>query len=602
LSAEFIKILKKYWGYDSFRPLQLEIIESIYNNIDTLALMPTGGGKSITFQVPALAKEGCCLVITPLIALMKDQVENLRERGICAEALYSGMSFKDQEQAINNIIYGGGKFLYISPERLLTRNFMSYLDYINISMLAVDEAHCISQWGYDFRPSYLRIIELREKFPKVPILALTATATPSVVKDIQKKLGFSKKNVFKKSFERKNLIYRVRFSENKDADLLSLVNCCKGSMIVYVRSRRRCVEISNYLTIKGIKSTYYHAGLSPQKREEAQALWMSNKVRLVVATNAFGMGIDKPDVRLVIHLDIPDNIESYFQEAGRAGRDEKKSFAVLIYNNTDIKNLKKRISDNYPPKDLIRKCYESVCNYFQLAVGTGEGQIFPFDLIDFCDKFKFNAIQAYSSLKILQSCGYIELTDELNNSSKLTFTMDRDDLYRFRIQNQEVNDIILFLLRNYTGIFTTYSRINEKEIARKLNITPKEVYDILVDLSKRKIVSYIPRKKTPYLIFTTVRHPKSYLKIKKEVYSKRKELFKRKIDYIISYATSEHECRSIFLIKYFGQKDIKKCGECDVCRLKNKGLDESSLLYLKLEKDKIQYNSFGEIGEKKDKC
>jgi len=573
---KFQKILKRYWGYDEFRPLQMDIINSIEEGKDTLGLMPTGGGKSLTFQVPTMANDGLCVVITPLIALMKDQVQHLRNKGIQAAAIYTGLSYREIQNAINKSVYGELKFLYISPERLASSNFIIKLKQMNVSLFAIDEAHCISQWGYDFRPSYLKIAEVRDFFPETPVLALTATATPDVVDDIQDRLFFKNKNVYRKSFERENLTYVVRNTEDKEKQLIRILENIEGSAIVYVRNRRRTVEISDFLNKNNISSTYYHAGLSYYDRNKKQEEWMCNKSRVVVATNAFGMGIDKPDVRVVVHYDIPNNLEAYYQEAGRAGRDGLRSFAVLLYNKTDDGKLKKRIAETYPDKKNVLDCYVALGDFLQIAEGEGLDKAYAFDIAKFSKNFKLNIIQAFSSLKILQRCGYIELTDEVNNPTRLMFTVNRDQLYSYKPSTERLDLLIRLMLRSYTGIFTSFVGIDESFICDELSINKEQLYDNLKLLSRQKIIHLIPQLKTPYIMFTEPRLPISYVSLPKEVYKDRKANFVDKIDYMRYYASSNNRCRSSILVEYFGQEDGQDCGRCDVCLEKKKEYLSSS--------------------------
>lgn len=564
------EILKQYWGYDDFRGIQEEIIESIGGGHDTLGLMPTGGGKSITFQVPALAQPGLCLVITPLIALMKDQVRNLRERGIKALAVYSGMTREEIIVALENCIFGDYKFLYISPERLDTEIFRIKLRSMKVSMITVDESHCISQWGYDFRPAYLKIAEIRELLPDAPVLALTATATPEVVKDIQLKLKFREESrVFRMSFERKNLAYIVRPTENKQKELLHILNSVSGCAIVYTRNRKRTREVSELLAGKGITATFYHAGLNNDVKDQRQKSWISGESRVMVATNAFGMGIDKPDVRLVIHVDTPDSPEAYFQEAGRAGRDGLKAYAVLLYAKSDKTNLNKRITDTFPDKEYIRRVYEDVNFYFQMAMGDGLGCTFAFNLDEFCHNFKHFPVQADSALKILTRAGYLEYTDEQDNASRLQFTIQRDELYKLHENDAVTEKLINIILRSYTGLFTDYAYINEESLAIRSRLTQQQVYEILLMLSRRHILHYIPRKKTPYIIYTRERQDKDRLAITREVYEDRKERYTARIKAMVDYATADDKCRSRMLLRYFGEKNEHNCGQCDVCLSKH---------------------------------
>lgn len=560
-------ILKQYWNYDHFRGIQEEIIESIGNGHDTLGLMPTGGGKSITFQVPALAKEGICIVITPLIALMKDQVRNLRDRGIKATAVYSGMTREEIIIALENCIFGEYKFLYVSPERLDTEIFQAKLRSMKVSMITVDESHCISQWGYDFRPAYLKIADIRKLLPDIPVLALTATATPDVVKDIQLKLGFKEgSHVFRMSFERKNLAYIVRHTENKQEELLHILNKVKGSAIVYTRNRKRTKEISELLTSNDITATFYHAGLNNDVKDHRQKSWLIGESRVMVATNAFGMGIDKPDVRIVIHMDMPDSPEAYFQEAGRAGRDGGIAYAVLLYAKSDKTNLHKRITDTFPDKDYIRKVYEDLQYYFQMAMGDGLGCTFAFNLDEFCRNFKHFPVQVDSALKILTRAGYLEYTDEQDNGSRLIFTLRRDELYKLQEYNADTEKLLNTILRSYTGLFTDYAYISEESLEIRTGLSRQQIYETLVMLSQRHILHYIPRKKTPYIIYTRERQEKSRIHISKEVYEERKESYTHRIEAMIDYATAEEKCRSRMLLRYFGEKNEHNCGQCDVCR------------------------------------
>ena len=564
------EILKQYWNYDNFRGIQEEIIESIGKGHDTLGLMPTGGGKSITFQVPALAQPGLCLVITPLIALMKDQVRNLRDRGIKALAVYSGMTREEIVVALENCIFGDYKFLYISPERLDTDIFRAKLRNMKINMITVDESHCISQWGYDFRPAYLKISEIRELLPTVPVLALTATATPEVVKDIQTKLGFREDSrIFRMSFERKNLAYIVRNTESKQEELLHILNSVSGSAIVYTRNRKRTREVAELLVNNEITATFYHAGLNNDVKDQRQKSWLSGESRVMVATNAFGMGIDKPDVRLVIHVDLPDSPEAYFQEAGRAGRDGQKAYAVLLYAKSDKATLSKRITDTFPDKEYIRKVYEDVNYYFQMAMGDGLGCTFAFNLDEFCRNFKHFPVQADSALKILTRAGYLEYTDEQDNASRILFTIHRDELYKLRETDPETEKLIKVILRSYTGLFTDYAYINEDSLAIRSGLTRQRIYEILLMLTRRHILHYIPRKKTPYIIYTRERQEAGRLAITRDIYEERKESYITRIKAMTEYATAEDKCRSRMLLRYFGEKNEHNCGLCDVCLSKH---------------------------------
>ena len=565
MTDDYRKILKDYWGYDNFRGIQEDIIRSIGSGRDTLGLMPTGGGKSITFQVPAMAKDGLCIVITPLIALMKDQVRNLRDRGIKAIAIYSGMTREEIIIALENCIFGNYKFLYISPERLDTEIFRIKLRSMKVSMITVDESHCISQWGYDFRPAYLKISEIRNLLPGVPVLALTATATPEVVKDIQQRLAFKEENVFRMSFERKNLAYIVRRTESKQEELLHILKHVDGSAIVYAHNRKRTKEYAQLLNENGITATFYHAGLNNETKDQRQKSWVKGETRVMVATNAFGMGIDKPDVRLVVHVDIPDSPEAYFQEAGRGGRDGKKAYAVLLYARSDKATLKKRITDTFPEKDYIRTVYEHLNYYYQMAMGDGLGCTREFNIDEFCRNFKHFPIQVDSALKILTRAGYLEYTDEQDNNSRLMFTLTKEELYRIHETSPETEKLINIILRSYTGVFTEYAYINEETLSLRTGMTRQQVYDTLISLTRRRILHYIPGKKTPYIIYTRERQEADRLIFTKEVYEDRKESFIRRIEAMTEYAETEDKCRSRMLLLYFGEKNEHNCGQCDVC-------------------------------------
>ena len=564
------EILKQYWGYDDFRGIQREIIESIGSGHDTLGLMPTGGGKSITFQVPALAQDGTCIVITPLIALMKDQVDNLRRKGIRAAAIYSGLTHEEIIITLENAIFGAIKLLYVSPERLSSELFQTKLRHMKVSFITVDEAHCISQWGYDFRPSYLQIAQIRKLVPDVPVLALTATATPQVVDDIQERLKSANLedksfNVFKMSFERKNLAYVVRHADDKIGELIHILKSTKGSAIVYARSRRRTKEYAEIINEAGISATFYHAGLDSSVKDQRQREWQDNKHRVMVATNAFGMGIDKPDVRVVVHVDCPDSIEAYFQEAGRAGRDGLKAYAVLLYNNSDERKLLKRISDSFPEKDYIRQVYEHLAYYYQIGVGSGYGHTFEFNIDKFCHNFHHFPIQVDSALKILQRAGYIEYTEEQDNQARVMFTVSRNDLYRLENNSPNEDRIITALLRSYGGLFTDYNYIDEDYLATVTQLQPQQVYLTLKSLSQRHILHFIPQKKTPFIRYTQRREDKEYIQLMPEVYEKRKSQFAERINSMILYATCDDICRSRQLLRYFGEKNDHNCKQCDVC-------------------------------------
>ena len=561
------EILKQYWGYDDFRGIQREIIESIGSGHDTLGLMPTGGGKSITFQVPALCQDGTCIVITPLIALMKDQVDHLRRRGIRAAAIYSGLTREEIVITLENCIFGDIRILYVSPERLASDLFQTKLRHMRVSFITVDEAHCISQWGYDFRPSYLQIAQIRKLVPNTPVLALTATATPAVVQDIQQKLSQKDTNfnVFRMSFERKNLAYVVRHAPDKREQLIHILESVKGSAIVYARSRRRTKEYAELLTEAGISATFYHAGLDSAVKDERQRGWQQDKVRVMVATNAFGMGIDKPDVRLVIHIDCPDSIEAYFQEAGRAGRDGRKAYAVLLYNDADQRKLEKRIADTFPEKDYIRKVYEHLAYFYQVGVGSGYNHIFEFNIDQFCHTFRHFPIQADAALKILDRAGYIEYTEEQDNQARVMFTIGRDDLYRLENTSPNEEKVITAMLRNYGGLFTDYNFIDESFIAQQTQLEPQQVYMTLKGLSQRHILHFIPQKKTPYIRYTQRREDMEHVQIPPSVYEERKAQFEERIHAMINYAKDDAVCRSRQLLRYFGEESDHDCHQCDVC-------------------------------------
>jgi ATP-dependent DNA helicase RecQ len=559
------QILIRYWGHPDFRPVQEDIIKSVAAGHDTLGLLPTGGGKSLTFQVPTLAGDGMCLVITPLIALMKDQVEKLVQKGIKAMALHSGLSREEIDIGLNNAIYGNYKFLYVSPERLSTEIFRIRLPRMNLSLVAIDEAHCISQWGYDFRPSYLKIAALREQVPDVPFLALTATATTRVIDDIQEKLQFREKNVLRGSFLRENLVYTVKHVEDKEHYLLELLHQLKGSGIIYARSRRKTRDLANYLRQEKISCDYYHAGLPQEARSRKQTEWMTGHTRVIIATNAFGMGIDKADVRFVIHSDIPDSIESYFQEAGRAGRDGKLAHAVLLYSPSDKKSIEQRVRMNYPEIDQIKQIYRAIGNYYQIPVGAGKYQVFDFNVADFAARYKLSIMTVYSSLKFLQLEGYLELTEEIFNPSKLKFLVNRDELYKFQIANVDFDAFIKLVLRTYTGLFTDYVTIYEDSLANQARVKPELIMQYLRRLSAMGIVRYIPQKKTPVIIFTEERLDVKSVRISKEHYADRKKEYISRLDTLMDYASGSDRCRSLYLLAYFGEKGRERCGQCDVC-------------------------------------
>lgn len=565
MSSNYNKILKRYWGYDNFRGIQEDIIKSICSGNDTLGLMPTGGGKSITFQVPALAMDGVCVVITPLIALMKDQVLNLRKRGIKAAAIYSGMTRDTIITTMENAIFGAVKILYVSPERLTSETFLKKLSHVKVSLLTIDEAHCISQWGYDFRPSYLRIGEIRRLFPRVPVLALTATATPPVVSDIQQRLGFKTENVFRMSFERKNLAYVVRNTDDKYHELLHILSSVDGSAIVYARSRKRTKEMAQQLAADGVSATFYHAGLELGEKDKRQKSWIADETRVIVATNAFGMGIDKPDVRVVIHIDCPDSIEAYFQEAGRAGRDGKKAYAILLYNNNDRAKLTRRIADTFPEKDYIRKVYEHLAYYYQVGVGSGYGVTFEFDIARFCQVFRHFPVPVDSALTILSRAGYIDYTENQDTQARVHFLVERDQLYRLSGNSELEDKVIVTLLRNYGGLFSDFGYISEDFVAAQLGMKKHELYQVLRALHIKHIINFIPEKSTPYIRYTQRREDSEYLVFPKEVYEERLERYKARIESMLQYAAGSDTCRSQMLLEYFGESGAKPCMQCDVC-------------------------------------
>lgn len=566
---EFRTILTRYWGFTTFRPLQEEIIRSVAEGRDTLGLMPTGGGKSVTFQVPGLALEGTCLVITPLIALMKEQVERLNRMEIRSVAIHSGMSREEIDIALENCIYGDYKFLYVSPERVSMQSFQGRLPRLSLSLVAVDEAHCISQWGYDFRPSYLKIAQLRNFIPaNVPFLALTASATPQVIDDIIEKLEFRGKNVLRTSFNRKNISYLVRKVEDKGSYLVKTLNKVKGSGIVYVRSRKRSAEIARLLVEGGISADYYNAGLDGEIRDRKQAAWSSGEIRVIVATNAFGMGIDKSDVRFVIHWDIPDSIESYFQESGRSGRDNKPAFAVLLYSPADKSRLNNSLRQKFPPVDRIKDIYEALCNYLEVPHGSGKDNVFDFNMSDFVSKYRLPVIEAYNSLQFLQREGYMEFTEEINNPSRVHFVVSRDDLYKFQVANESFDGFIKLLLRSYTGMFTGFVAISEESLARKSALSRDTVYQFLVKLSSLNIIRYIPGKKSALVIFTEERLVRKGIHISPENYLYVKEKYIQRLDKMTGYADTQTRCRSVILLEYFGEES-ERCGRCDTCLERN---------------------------------
>lgn len=608
MTATIHEILKNYWGYDAFRPLQEDIIQSVIDQKDTLALLPTGGGKSICFQVPAMAMDGICIVVSPLIALMKDQVANLKSKGIKAQAIVSGMNKREIDIALDNCAYGNYKFLYVSPERLKSELFLTRLQKMKVCMVAIDEAHCISQWGYDFRPPYLEINKLRELL-KVPFLALTATATPKVVEDIQEKLDFPEKRVFQKSFERKNIHYIVIEEENKFGRLLKMLKKVEGTAIVYVRNRRKTKDIASFLIKNKITAGYYHAGLEIEEREAIQKDWIENRIRVICATNAFGMGIDKPDVRLVVNMDLPDSIEAYFQEAGRGGRDEKDAYGVLLVNETDRKKLTDSLETQFPDKEIIPRVYEALCISYNMAFGSGELVTYDLDLVHLSNMLELPLLTVYNALRLLEKAAYIELSENSLQQSTLKFTMNNMDLYDFQIRQPKFEPIIKLLLRSYGGLFEQFTRINEKELAKRAKSTIVIIRRLLQKLEELDVLQYNEHTIGPKVTFLQPRIQTKHVYLSKEVYEFRKKDAKARIDAVLNYAFSSDNCRSKLLLEYFGEINAPECGQCDVCLkkkakkanpndllnainmlLENSELTASELvqeLYEKQEKDQI---------------
>lgn len=561
----YLDILHQYWGYPDFRGIQKEIIESIGAGKDTLGLMPTGGGKSLTFQIPALAQDGVCIVITPLIALMKDQVDHLRHQGIPAAAVYSGMHRDAIVATLENCVLGSTRLLYISPERIGSDIFQVKLRHMKVSFITVDEAHCISQWGYDFRPSYLQIAAIRRLVPEAPVLALTATATPEVVDDIQERLGFKVKNVFRMSFERKNLAYVVRQTEDKDAEMVHILQSVPQTAIIYCRSRKRTKDVAQKLTEYGISATWYHAGLEPAVKDQRQNDWQNDRIRVIVATNAFGMGIDKPDVRVVIHLDCPSSLEAYFQEAGRAGRDGRKAYAVLLYNGSDRRTLQKRVEDTFPPKEYVQTVYEHLAYFYQIGVGSGAGCTFEFPIDRFCTTFKHFPTRANAALTLLQRAGYIDYEQNPDTQARIRFLLNRDDLYRLDALSDKENEVVTALLRNYGGLFSDYGYVDESYIAQEAGLDRNQTYTVLVNLSKKRIINFIPRKNTPIVRYRSDRIDGADIVLDRSVYEDRKAQFVKRIHSVIDYAQNGRVCRSRQLLRYFGETKSVDCGQCDVC-------------------------------------
>ncbi|MGB2457496.1 MAG: RecQ family ATP-dependent DNA helicase [Flavobacteriales bacterium] len=563
------EILKQYWGYDSFRSKQEDAIHSILDAKDTLTLLPTGGGKSICFQVPALMMEGICVVISPLIALMNDQVTALKAKNIRALAITSGMSFSELDIALDNCIYGNYKFLYLSPERLESDMVQQRLKKMNINLLAVDEAHCISEWGYNFRPSYLKIAEIRE-ITTAPIIALTATATPLVVKDIQEKLKFDNENVISTSFYRDELSYVVLKQDDKDSKLIQILNRVKGTSIIYCRTRKETKRIHLLLSEYGITSHYYHAGLDVLERASKQKQWQLNHVRVMVATNAFGMGIDKNDVRLVIHNHLPFSLEAYFQEAGRAGRDRKLAYSILLYNDLDIHNLKKQINDHYPEIEIVRNVYQQIANFLGIAIGDGKHQEFPFHINEFCERYNLNQLQTYNALKLLEKEDYIKLSEAIHQPSRLFIKVTHTELYQFQIANKQYDILLKILLRSYGSLFDNFTKIQENIIAKRAQLSTQEVKDFLTNLKQMDILDYIPQNSNPKLLMLKTRVDSKYISLSKETLETRKANEEAKAASVIQYASNQYQCRSHILQNYFGEKDNKRCGKCDVCLERNK--------------------------------
>ena len=571
MSAITRAILQQHWGYPNFRPLQEDIIDSVMAGKDTLALLPTGGGKSICFQVPAMAMEGLCIVITPLIALMKDQVAHLVEKGIPAAAIYSGMHPDQQELAYNQAVYGRLKFLYVSPERLQTDGFVEALKRMKVCLLAVDESHCISQWGYDFRPPYLKIADIRPYMPKTPVLALTATATAKVVDDIQLRLGFKQKNVFQSSFERKNLTYNVFHEADKYGVLRrKLEAMTEGSAIVYVRNRKRTQVIADWLNSVGISATFYHAGLDAMTRDERQDLWMKGKVKVIAATNAFGMGIDKPDVRLVIHMDLPDSIEAYFQEAGRAGRDLKPAEAFLLVSSADIQKLQENLTLSFPELERIKLIYNALGNYFNIPVGAGENVSYPLVISEFANRYGFNVLEVYHTLRILEKEGFLMLSDSFNEPSKVMIKASRDDIYSFQVNNPSFGEIIKFMLRSLPGVLTDFVKINEETMAKKTGLTVERVVDQLKKLEAYHFLSYAPRNDKPQVLFLSEFVDTKHFNLSKEHYHDRKHEAELRVKAVVDFVNNDEECRSVQLLRYFNEKAKCNCGRCDVCKRQGK--------------------------------
>lgn len=559
------EILRKHWGYESFRPCQEDIITSILNGNDTLGLLPTGGGKSITFQVPALVFDGLTIVITPLISLMKDQVDNLRQLGIKAVYIHSGLTKSEHRLALDKCRLGKVKLLYLSPEKLQSTSMINYLRLMDVKLIVVDEAHCISQWGYDFRPSYLNINTIRRLFPVAPILALTASATPEVVDDIMSKLEFRQRNIFAKSFSRNNLSYLVREGEHKEGQLIKILKATSGSAIVYVRSRRRTREIAEILYKEGISADFYHAGLASEDKNEKQNKWKSDQCRVMVATNAFGMGIDKPNVRTVIHYDLPSSLEEYYQEAGRAGRDGKPAFAVLLVAKYDKATLSRRISEKFPDKDFIKRVYDLLGNFLEVAIGSGYNQVYEFNFNLFCKRFNLPPISTHSALKILSQAQYIDFIEEINTSSRTMVLLNKEELYSLKLE-PNIDNVFQSLLRSYTGLFADYVFINETLLANRLNCSEQNIYNALLVLTRLHAIHYVPHKSTPYIVYTTSRELPKHILLPKDIYEHQRDRLIKRIEAMKRFAFTNDECRVNSMLQYFGELPTASCGKCDYCR------------------------------------
>lgn len=569
-SSDIHKILEKYWGYKQFRALQEDIIKSVLEGRDTLALMPTGGGKSITFQIPTLAMEGMAIVVTPIVSLMKDQVDNLLARRIKATYLHAGLTMTESRRVMEKCKNGNCKFLYISPERLESDTFINRIKAMDVSLIVVDEAHCISQWGYDFRPSFLKISRLRKVFPSVPVLALTATATPVVVDDIQEKLQFRQRNVFRKSFVRENISYVVRHTTEKMRELIHIMNSVPGTGIVYVRSRKRTKIISDELRRNGVSADYYHAGLNIEDKEDKQNKWKNNEIRVIVATNAFGMGIDKPDVRLVVHVDMPNTLEEYFQEAGRAGRDGKRSYAVMLVKDTDKGVLRRHLSEAFPEKEYIRKVYERVGNFLNVSLGEGYEQMLDFNFNLFCRQFNMPVLPTHNALRLLTQSGYFQFVEEIETQSRVMILASKEQLYNIPTTTPSADEVLQALLRTYTGLFADYVFINEDVISYRYNLSPATIYESLLELTRLHILHYVPRKRTPYIIYTTSREEPQHVLIPKTVYEDLRERMRQRIEAVLTYCFDDSICREKYLVEYFGEESVNPCGHCDTCVEKRK--------------------------------